>query len=73
VIVTNVTRGEISLSLYDSDHQARSLSGRSIPSGIAFQVLILLVAWNFSSENMLPAIALAILTLALAAFCPEPR
>jgi hypothetical protein len=34
--------------------------------------LILLMAWQFAGENVLPAIALPILALALAAFCPEP-
>jgi hypothetical protein len=31
-----------------------------------------LMAWQFAGENVLPAITLAILALALAAFCPEP-
>jgi hypothetical protein len=33
--------------------------------------LILLIGWQFAGENVLPAITLAILALALAAFCPE--
>jgi hypothetical protein len=43
-----------------------------IPTGVAVLLLILLMAWQFAGENVLPAIALAILALALAAFCPEP-
>jgi hypothetical protein len=34
--------------------------------------LVLLITWQFAGENFLPVIALAILALALAAFCPEP-
>jgi hypothetical protein len=30
------------------------------------------MAWQFAGENVLPAITVAILALALAAFCPEP-
>jgi hypothetical protein len=48
------------------------LIGRSVPAGIAVLLLILLGLWRFADESFLPAIALAMLVLALAAFCPEP-
>ena len=48
------------------------LVDRSIPAGIAILLLILLGLWQFADEGFLPAIALAMLVLALAAFCPEP-
>jgi hypothetical protein len=35
-------------------------------------ILILLGLWHFADEGFLPAIALAMLALAVAAFCPEP-
>jgi len=44
---------------------------RSVPAGIAELLLILLGLWHFADESFLPAIALAMLVLALAAFCPE--
>jgi hypothetical protein len=30
------------------------------------------MAWQFAGEYVVPAIAIAILALALAAFCPQP-
>lgn len=63
---------EGTLSAIEPGHPAGSLAGRSIPTGVAVLLLILLMAWQFAGENVLPAIALAILALALAAFCPEP-
>jgi hypothetical protein len=62
------------LSAIEPGHSAGSLAGRSIPTGVAVLLLILLMIWQFAGENVLPAIALAILALALAltAFCPEP-
>ena len=69
--VTN-TLSEGALSAIEPGHSAGSLAGRSIPTGVAVLLLVLLIAWQFAGENVLPAITLAILALALAAFCPEP-
>ena len=44
----------------------RLLVDRSIPAGIAILLLILLGLWHFADEGFLPAIALAMLVLALA-------
>ena len=63
---------EGTLSAIEPGHSAGSLAGRSIPTGVAVLLLVLLMAWQFAGENVLPAITLAILALALAAFCPEP-
>jgi hypothetical protein len=63
---------EGTLSAIEPAHSAGSLAGRSIPTGVAVLLLVLLMAWQFAGENVLPAITLAILALALAAFCPEP-
>jgi hypothetical protein len=60
------------LSAVEPGHSTRSLAARSIPTSIAVLLLILLIGWQFAGENVLPAITLAILALALAAFCPEP-
>jgi hypothetical protein len=68
--VTNAL-SEGTLSAIEPGHSAGSLAGRSIPTGVAVLLLILLMTWQFAGENVLPAIALAILALALAAFCPE--
>jgi hypothetical protein len=43
----------------------------SIPTGIAVLLLMLLGLWHFADDGLLPAIALAMLVLALAAFCPD--
>ena len=69
-IVTNAL-SEGTLSAIEPAHSAGSLAGRSIPTGVAVLLLVLLMAWQFAGENVLPAITLAILALALAAFCPE--
>jgi hypothetical protein len=71
LIVTNAL-SEGALSAIEPGHSARSLTGRSIPTSIAVLLLVLLMAWQFASENVLPAITLAILALAVAAFCPKP-
>jgi hypothetical protein len=70
-VVTNVLP-EGTLSAIEPGHSTGSLAARSIPSGIALLLLILLIGWQFAGENVLPAITLAILALVLAAFCPEP-
>jgi hypothetical protein len=70
-VVTNAL-SEQTLSAIEPGHSAGSLAVRSIPTGVAVLLLILLMIWQFAGENVLPAIALAILSLALAAFCPEP-
>jgi hypothetical protein len=46
---------------------------RSIPTGIAVILLILLIAWQFAGEQLISTIALAVLGLALAAFCRQTR
>jgi hypothetical protein len=60
------------LSAIEPGHFAGSRAVRTIPTGVAVLLLILLMTWQFAGENVLPAITLAILALALAAFCPEP-
>jgi hypothetical protein len=60
------------LSVFEPSKRTRLRVGRSIPAGIALLLLILLGLWHFADEGFLPAIALAMLVLALAAFCPEP-
>jgi len=60
------------LSAIEPGNSVGSLSPRSIPTGVAVLLLILLMAWQFAGENVLPSLALAILALALAAFFPEP-
>jgi hypothetical protein len=60
------------LSVFEPGERTRLLVDRSIPAGIAVLLLILLGLWRFADEGFLPAIALAMLVLALAAFCPEP-
>jgi hypothetical protein len=60
------------LSILEPRERTRLLVDRSIPAGIAALLLILLGLWHFADEGLLPAIALAMLVLALAAFCPEP-
>jgi len=70
-IVTNAL-SEGTLSAIEPGHSAGPLAGRCIPTGVAVLLLVLLMAWQFAGENVLPAITLAILALALAAFCPEP-
>ena len=70
-IVTNAL-SEGTLSAIEPAHSTGSLAGRSIPTGVAVLLLVLLLAWQFAGENVLPAITLAILALALAAFFPEP-
>ena len=70
-IVTDAL-SEGTLSAIEPGHSAGPLAGRSIPTGVAVLLLVLLMAWQFAGENVLPAITLAILALALAAFCPEP-
>jgi 4-hydroxybenzoate polyprenyltransferase len=64
--------GDGGLSVFDPSEPARPLVDRSIPAGIAILLLILLGLWHFAAEAFLPALALAMLVLALAAFCPEP-
>jgi hypothetical protein len=60
------------LSVFEPSERGRLLIDRSIPAGVAVLLLILLGLWHFAGESFLPAIALAMLVLALAAFCPEP-
>jgi hypothetical protein len=60
------------LSVFEPGERTRLLVDRSIPAGIAVLLLILLGLWRFADEGFLPAIALAMLVAALAAFCPEP-
>jgi hypothetical protein len=61
------------LPFLERDYFPNPPAKKSIPSGIAVVLLILLIAWQFAAEQLIPAIALAALSLALAAFCPEPR
>jgi hypothetical protein len=60
------------LSAIEPGHSGGSPAARSIPTSVAVLLLILLMAWQFAGENVVPAIAPAILALALAAFCPQP-
>jgi hypothetical protein len=60
------------LSVFDPIEPMRPLVDQSIPAGIAILLLILLGLWQFADKAFLPALALAMLVLALAAFCPEP-
>jgi hypothetical protein len=60
------------LSVFEPSERTRPLVDRTVPAGIAILLLILLGLWHFADEGFLPAIALAMLVLALAAFCPEP-
>jgi hypothetical protein len=60
------------LSVFKPRERMPLLVDRSIPAGAAILLLILLGLWHFADEGFLPAIALAMLVLALAAFCPEP-
>jgi hypothetical protein len=64
--------GDGRLSAFEPRERMRLLVDRSIPAGIAILLLILLGLWHVADEGFLPAIALAMLVLALAAFCPEP-
>jgi hypothetical protein len=59
---------------FEPRERMRLLVDRSIPAGFAILLLILLGLWRVADEGFLPAIALAmlVLVLALAAFCPEP-
>jgi hypothetical protein len=60
------------LPVFEPGRRTRLLVGRSIPAGIAGLLLILLGIWHFADDDFLPAVALAMLVLGLAAFCPEP-
>jgi hypothetical protein len=72
--IPNVPMGEGRLSVFEPRERMRLLVDRSIPAGIAILLLILLGLWRVADEGFLPAIPLAmlVLVLALAAFCPEP-
>lgn len=70
--ILNVLMEEGRLSVLEPGERTRLLVDRSIPAGIAVLLLMLVGLWHFADDRFLPAIALAMLVLALAAFCPEP-
>jgi hypothetical protein len=63
--------GDGRLSVFPSKRTDTTAGWSVYSGGISILLLILLGLWHFADETVLPAIALAMLALALAAFCPE--